>query len=101
MRDMWAMMFALSSSVSYESMTKRAMYFRPSGNEAGIIICSFHTVGIAVGRAGLVSYHGFGWQHTFQFVGTGFSIYHGLPQEVFQLLVGEQLFHQPFSVVGP
>ena len=49
-------------------------------NEAGIIICSFHTVGIAVGRAGLVSYHGFGWQHTFQFVGTGFSIYHGLPQ---------------------
>ena len=24
--------------------------------------------------------------------GTGFSIYHGLPQEVFQLLVGEQLF---------
>ena len=39
-----------------------------------------------------MSYHGFGWQHTFQFVSTGFSIYHGLPQEVFQLLVGEQLF---------
>ena len=94
MRDMRAMMFALSSSVSYESMTKAAIVFPAVGkdNEAGIIICSFHTVGIAVGRAGLVSYHGFGWQHTFQFVGTGFNIYHGLPQEVFQLLVGEQLF---------
>ena len=69
-------------------------------NEA-IIICSFHTVGIAVGRAGLVSYHGFGWQHTFQFVGTGFSIYHGLPQGSFSSLLENNSFHQPFSVVGP
>ena len=38
------------------------------------------------GRAGLVSYHGFGWQHAFQFVGTGFSIYHGLPQSFGSLL---------------
>ena len=86
---------ALSSSVSYESTWRRrqcSISGRRKDNEAGIIICSFHTVGIAVGRAGLVSYYCFGWQHTFQFVGTGFSIYHGLPQEVFQLLVGEQLF---------
>ena len=39
-----------------------------------------------------MSYYGFGWQHTFQFVGTGFSIYHGLPQEVFSSLLENNSF---------
>ena len=67
MRDMRAMMFALSSSVSYESMMKVLNVVFPTvwkNNEPGIIICAC-AVGIAVGRTGLVSYHGFGWQHTF------------------------------------
>ena len=64
-------------------------------NEPGIIICSFHAVGIAVGRTGLVSYHGFGWQHTFQFVSTGFSIYHGLPQSLSAPCWKTTLFHRP------
>ena len=94
MRDMRAMMFTivLIRLVCSHDEGGNVVFPAVGKDEAGIIICSFHTVGIAVGRAGLVSYYGFGWQHTFQFVGTGFSIYHGLPQEVFQLLVGEQLF---------
>ena len=34
----------------------------------------------------------FGWQHTFQFVGTGFSIYHGLPQKSFSSLLENNSF---------
>ena len=52
MRDMRAMMFALSSSVSYES-DEGGNVFPAVGkdNEAGIIICGFHTVGIAVRKS--------------------------------------------------
>ena len=93
MRDMRAMMFALSSSVSYESMTKAAIVFPAVGkdNEAGIIICSFHTVGIAVGRAGLVSYTVLAGNIPFSLLAP-VSVSIMVCTEVFQLLVGEQLF---------
>ena len=96
MRDVRAMMFALSSSVSYESMTKGGNVVFPAvgkDNEAGIIICSFHTVGIAVGRAGLVSYYGLAGNIPFGLlapVSVSIMVCH---KKSFQLLVGEQLFH--------
>ena len=71
-------------------------------NEAGIIICSFHTVGIAVGkrrscvlpRFWLATYLSVCW-HRFQYLSWSAT-------KVFQLLVGEQLFFISRSpVVGP
>ena len=91
---MRAMMFALSSSVSYESMTKAAMYFRPSGRITRPASLSAVFIPSALRseepvlcllRFWLATYLSVCW-HRFR------SIYHGLPQEVFQLLVGEQLF---------
>ena len=94
MRDMRAMMFIVLIRLVWVHDEGGNVVFPAVGkdNEAGIIICSFHTVGIAVGRAGLVSYHGLAGNIPFPVCWHRFQYLSWSATEVFQLLVGEQLF---------